>query len=149
MEQWFDFIFVAILLYGSREDIRNHNLSKETIWVFWALGIVKLFWGDGRGTVLAFWGGLLPLLFFFLLLWVFPSSFGGGDVKWMMAGGVFLGLEKIVLALSLGFLFLAPWAIFHFLRGNRKKELPMIPFLSLGIFISWIWGERIWMWYLN
>lgn len=81
----------------------------------------------------AFIGG--GLLFILALI---PGSIGGGDVKLMFALGLFLGINKTLLALLLAFLLGAIASIFLiiFKKKGHKDYIPFGPFLAIGSFIS-------------
>lgn len=142
-------VFCVFLYLGSMEDIQKREVSSKWIWGIFGWGLVKWIWGDGAGLLFSILGSVLPLLFFFLILWCFPKSIGGGDIKWMMACGFFLGGKQVIVALVFGVLLAFPLAFYFVLRRENKKELPWIPFLSIGVLLSQILGEEILRWYLN
>ena len=82
----------------------------------------------------------------FLLLVYFITKgegIGGGDIKLMAASGLFLGWKGSLLSLILGCLF---GSVIHILRmkiSGEGKVLAMGPYLSAGILIAMLWGERI------
>lgn len=77
------------------------------------------------------------------------SAIGGGDIKLMAVGGLLLGYQQIFVAFLLGCIL---GSILHLLRMKISKEdrvLAFGPYLSMGIFLSMLYGERIATWYLN
>ena len=84
----------------------------------------------------------LPL---FLLGLVFPDSLGGGDVKLMAAAGLFLGWKLILLALFLGNFLALFYVIILLIQGkfNRSNPIPFGPFLSAGMVIALLAGDRL------
>lgn len=77
-------------------------------------------------------GGLL------FLLALIPGAIGGGDVKFMFAVGLFLGVKKVLTALLLAFILAAAFSMFLLIlkRKGRKDYIPFGPFLALGSFLS-------------
>ena len=76
-------------------------------------------------------------------------AIGGGDVKLMGAAGLFLGAKLIVLAFFLGCIL---GSVIHILRmklSGSGRVLAMGPYLSAGVFISALWGNRMIEWYLG
>jgi leader peptidase (prepilin peptidase)/N-methyltransferase len=73
------------------------------------------------------------------------EGLGGGDVKLAAAGGLWLGWQHAFLALAL-----ASWigglaAIVLLLSGKKRggDEVAFGPFLSLGIWISFLFGNHL------
>lgn len=67
---------------------------------------------------------------------------GGGDVKLMAASGLLLGGDRILLALFIGCVL---GAVIHSLRmkiSHAGRVLAMGPYLSVGILIAALWGNR-------
>ena len=74
---------------------------------------------------------------------------GGGDVKLMAVCGLVLGWKLIVLALFIGCVL---GAVIHVVRMRVSGEshvLAMGPYLSMGVFLSMLWGNTIIEWYLQ
>lgn len=90
-------------------------------------------------------GGVLLLI----LLLSGGAAIGGGDVKLMMACGLFLGNKATVLSIVVGCII---GSVIHCTLMALKKagrELAMGPYLSLGVAIATLWGEPILKWYLG
>lgn len=77
------------------------------------------------------------------------GGIGGGDVKLMAAAGLTLGAAKILLALFLGCLSAAVFAVVMILskKLHWKSYLPLAPFLALGIIITIFYGNGLLSWY--
>ncbi|MCM1261647.1 MAG: prepilin peptidase [Butyrivibrio sp.] len=74
---------------------------------------------------------------------------GGGDVKLMAACGLVLGWKLIILAFVIGCVL---GAVIHVARmkiSGVSHTLAMGPYLSMGVFISMLWGNRILDWYFG
>jgi leader peptidase (prepilin peptidase)/N-methyltransferase len=76
-------------------------------------------------------------------------AIGGGDIKLMAAAGLLLGWKLIILAFFTGCIL---GSVFHLLRMKLSKAehmLAMGPYLSAGIFICALWGNKMIEWYLS
>ncbi len=74
---------------------------------------------------------------------------GGGDIKLMAASGLFLGWKNCILAFVIGCIL---GSIIHLIRMKVAKQdhvLAFGPYLSVGIFIASLWGDKIVRAYLN
>ncbi|MEA3295607.1 MAG: prepilin peptidase [Patescibacteria group bacterium] len=90
----------------------------------------------------------------FFLLIVLASRglwMGMGDVKFAFLMGLILGYPNILLGLFLSFSFGAIIGMILILRRKKtlKSEMPFAPFLVLGTFFAFFWGDKIMNWYLN
>ncbi len=95
--------------------------------------------------------GMICVSLFLYLLYVLTKGrgIGGGDVKLMAAAGLLLGWQKIILALVLGCVI---GSIVHIVRmklSGQKHVLAFGPYLSVGIFITMLYGQNMIDWYLG
>jgi len=97
--------------------------------------------------VAGFFAASLPML----AIACFTGGFGGGDIKLMAAAGLYLGAPNIALAFFIGALFGSVYGIAQVLqkKADRKSAFAFGPFLSLGIFVSALFGSRIIDFYLR
>lgn len=73
---------------------------------------------------------------------------GGGDIKLMAVGGLLLGWKRILLAFVLGCII---GSVIHIARmkiSGQGHVLAFGPYLSVGILISALAGDRMIAWYL-
>ena len=79
------------------------------------------------------------------------EAMGGGDVKLAAMIGAFLGWKYIIISLFLGFFLGALAGIILILSKIKSKEdmVPFGPFIVLGSFVTILWGEKIFSWYLG
>ena len=72
---------------------------------------------------------------FLLAALLVPGSFGGGDIKLMAAGGLFLGWKAVLASTVMGIFLAGIWAGSRLLMGKleRKERFPLGPFLCLGM----------------
>lgn len=92
---------------------------------------------------------LLSFLFLFLVYLITKrQGIGFGDVKFALLMGLSLGYPKIIVAFYIAFLTGALIGIILILFGKAKwkKKIAFGPFLCLGTFVSFVWGEQIARW---
>ena len=85
------------------------------------------------------------------IIYVFTKGrgIGGGDIKLMAASGLLLGWKCNILAFLLGCII---GSVIHLLRmrfTNAERVLALGPYLSIGIYISALWGTQLIDWYLS
>lgn len=96
-------------------------------------------------------GALGTALFFFALILIYKDKMGGGDLKLAIALSIWLGWPNIALAVFLAsFLGLIAALVLKLTRGlSFSTPIPFGPFLALGTYITILWGQVIWTWYLD
>ncbi len=77
------------------------------------------------------------------------GAIGGGDVKLMAAAGLFLGFKCTVSALIIACIAGSVIHVALMKIRHLGRELAMGPYLSLGIAVMALWGEKIVAWYLG
>jgi len=86
---------------------------------------------SGFGFILG--GGIFILVYF-----VSHRGLGGGDVKFVAAAGLYLGLGSTVASIFLGTLLAAitGLVLILFKKITRKDKMPLAPFLLVGIVLT-------------
>lgn len=143
-------IAASVLIVISGIDIKIYEIPYTTNIILTILGLIALFMDLEHwhlyiiGMVSV--GGLL----FLIQLFSGGRAMGGGDVFLMAAAGLLLGWKNIILAFVLGCII---GSVIHIIIMKVKKEtdnmLPFGPYLSAGIFISMLFGEKILNWYIS
>ena len=94
--------------------------------------------------------GFLTLLIIVTRLLIKKDAMGWGDVKLMAATGLLLGWKLIIIAFFLGCIL---GSVIHLTRMKVQKGVDHVlsfgPYLSMGIFITMLWGEQLVSWYLK
>lgn len=95
-------------------------------------------------------GSLIISVPLFILAYL-THGIGYGDVKLMAVSGLILGWQNIILAMILGAVFASLVALPQMLMGKKsgKDEMPLGPYLALGIVVSLFFGSSLIQWYLN
>lgn len=127
-------LFLGLTVCASYTDIRKREIP-PLIWSMVALislldfKLVHLF-----GILAA-----IPLLI--IAVWIAPGRLGGGDIKYVAAMGLVLGLQATNYALILGLtLQILVFVIISLYRNKKKQEtknysLPLAPCLSVGFVV--------------
>jgi len=95
------------------------------------------------------YGLVFLTLFFLIIMFIFPGSFGGGDLKFYSAAGLLLGFEMSIVLLEVSLITGAlggiVWAGIN--GWNFKIKIPFAPFISAGIVITLLFGQTIILYY--
>ncbi|MEW6621696.1 MAG: A24 family peptidase [Bacillota bacterium] len=120
--------------------IPNRMVVLVLLWgIFWQIIIPEITLANALGGALIGGGSL------FIIALLSKGGMGGGDIKLMFAGGFILGSVLTLLALFISFLAGALFGIILISLNvkSRKDPIPFGPFLSIGMFISTLWGRQI------
>ena len=73
------------------------------------------------------------------------KGMGMGDVKFAIFMGLFLGFPKIVVAFYVAFVLgaIVGLLLMLFKKAKKKSQIAFGPFLIIGLFVAWWWGELI------
>lgn len=95
--------------------------------------------------------GFFAVSLFLLILYYATNGrgIGGGDIKLMAAAGLLIGWKLIILSLGLGCILGSVIHLILMKVQNKDRVLAFGPYLSLGIFISILYGEQIIDWYIS
>ena len=95
--------------------------------------------------------GFFAVSLFLLILYYATNGkgIGGGDIKLMAAAGLLIGWKLIILSLGLGCILGSVIHLILMKVQNKDRVLAFGPYLSLGIYISMLYGEQIIDWYIS
>lgn len=140
-------LIVLALLTDLKEKL---ILDKITI-PFWGLLLgLRLFVGPEPWWW--YWlGGLVGASLLWLVAWLSRGGIGGGDVKLYLAIGVALGPWLTVLSIGLASLAGAVVGGVLLLSGRvgRRQPIPFAPFIGVGAWTAYLYGAKLWDWYIN
>lgn len=140
---------VSALMVLSVIDFRTYEIPFGINVFIFVLGIIQVIadyvnWLD---YVLGFFA---VSMFMWIVIWLTKGNgFGGGDMKLMAAAGLLLGWKRIVLAFLLGCVI---GSVCHVIRMKTTKAdhvLAFGPYLSIGIIIAALWGDKMIQWYFS
>lgn len=137
------FIFVGCLLYHTYTDLKEMLLYD---WVNLLLGICGLFYAYKNNSLWdAFYGFGIGFAVMLAIYLISRGGLGEGDVKLVPCLSLWLGMEKTLLSLLLAFVIGAIVGLV--LMCTNKKSfnaaIPFGPFLCLGAFISFFFGNEM------
>lgn len=142
-------LLTSALIVLSVVDFRTYEIPFGINLFILALGLIHLVFHLGDWVDYGI--GLLAVSGFLWILYQFSkgAAIGGGDVKLMGAAGLLMGWKLSVLAFLLGCIL---GSVIHLIRmkfSGAEHRLAMGPYLSAGIFIAVLWGDRFLNWYLG
>ncbi len=142
-------LIVSALLVLSVIDWRTYEIPYGCINFILTVGLIHVIMDYSNW--LQYVIGLFSVSLFLYLIYFFSKgrAIGGGDVLLMAGAGFLIGWKFIILALVLGCIL---GSIIHIARMKISGEdnvLAMGPYLSMGIFIAMLWGDKIINWYMG
>jgi leader peptidase (prepilin peptidase)/N-methyltransferase len=146
-------VFLCLMIVLAAIDLEHMILPDELTLGGAALFFIYSFFNPEIGQLDAVLSGLGAALFFAALFFFYLKvrkieGLGFGDVKMALLMGLFLGLQRLAVAILLASLSGLLVGIFFivFKKKNLKLALPFGPFLALGSSISLFWGNAILAW---
>lgn len=142
-------LLTSALLVLSIIDFRTYEIPALINLFIGILAIVRVILDYKNTSQYLF--GFISVSGFLLLIFLISKgrAIGGGDIKLMSVCGLFLGYQRIILAFLLGCIL---GSLIHIIRMKVSKQdrvLAFGPYLSLGIFISMLYGNQLIHWYLD
>ena len=149
----FTFILLYILLSISIEDINTMLISENKLSLLTILGIVYLLYQglsnekiDVKELIL---NNSFSMIIIFIIMYSISyisykifgiNSLGMGDIKLSSISTIWIGIELSFLSLCISFLLSAIYSLHGRITKRLKpfQQYPFAPFLSIGIFCSWI-----------
>lgn len=151
----FGIVLAGVLLYLAILDFYEGMLYDRIVFPLAFLGIVYVLLGYLLGDIVntmthATMGAIVGCGFFGILR-LATGGVGGGDVKLAGVLGIWLGLNKLLVALMIAFLLGGSLAAFLLVtaKKERKDSIPFGPFLSIGGYLAFILGDKVIDWYLS
>jgi prepilin signal peptidase PulO-like enzyme (type II secretory pathway) len=150
---WHHLLFVAILSVSAFADLHERIIPNEVVLFGLAAGLLMMLAAPypEKSWMQAMSGGAAGFGFLLLLAVLVPGGMGMGDVKLSAVLGLFLGLNYIGMAMIFSFLLggLVSAVLLVMRAVGRKQHIPFGPFLSLGSYITLLYGWEIWVWYIS
>lgn len=146
---FFIFLMFSVVVTLSIIDFKTQTIPNSLVITLFVLSIYPMISNHDFKNNL--YGLILMSLFFIVILFIFPGSFGGGDVKLAAVIGLFSGLELSIIiievALISGTLSGVLYAVIK--KKSLKTKIPFAPFLGFGFFISLLYGNELFLIYSN
>ncbi len=129
---------------GSVFDLKFRKIPNKLIiymMIAWAVIIIPQVFLQTEVALNYIFKGLIGFLVgggisFFVYL-ISRQGLGGGDVKFMAASGLYLGLDGVISMMLYGSIIAAITSLFLVLikKVGKKDAIPLVPFLYLGILL--------------
>lgn len=147
----FYYLAFAGLIYTFFYDLKYMEISDRILLPLIGLGVVLPFTPNYflEPSNMAL-GLLIPVLFFgFQILISKGKWIGGGDLRIGALMGVLLGWQAVLVGLMAGYFLGAIVSIGLLMsrKFTRKSMIPFGPFLVVGAYIAFFYGQRIIDWY--
>lgn len=142
-------ILTGLLIIGAFIDIEQGIIPNRITYPGMVVGIIMSFFTIGIASSLI--GCILYGAVLMGAALVSRGGMGGGDVKMAGAIGAFLGCQWAVLALFLSSLLGGIWGAALLITGKatRKSAIKFGPFLSLGAWLVWMYGQQMIDFYIS
>ena len=149
----YTFILSCILFSISKEDIKTMLISENKLRIFAIFGIsywVCLGLSNSKiNSIYLIMNNIFSMLIIFFIMYSLSyisyklfrvNSLGLGDIKLSSISSIWLGIEFSLISLCISFSLSATYSIYGKLAKRFKTfhQYPFAPFLSIGIFCSWI-----------
>ena len=120
------------------------QLSLTLLW----LGLFFSLFEFSVSPAVAIIGSLVGYLSLWLLFHVFKiftgkEGMGYGDFKLLAAGGAWLGFEPLIVVLFVSSISGLTVALIQFIIKRGQQKIPFGPYLSIGIFVAYVWGAKL------
>lgn len=146
-------VLFSILIIASSIDIK----TKE---VYFSISLFGFLFGiifsiieiiNGKPILLGVLSILIPLIIIGIIYLIARrfDGFGAGDLEVYLFISLYLSPILMGLTIIFSIILGGILAIFLLLIGKRRMEIPFVPFISVGTFVSVLWGIDILNVYLN
>ena len=142
-------LLTSALLVLSVIDFRTYEIPIGINYFIFVLGVIctAVHYTDWLNHVIGFF--VVSVVLYIIILVTKGRGIGGGDMKLMAVCGLFLGWKEIILAFLLGCII---GSVVHIIRMRVTRcdhVLALGPYLSIGVFISMLWGAQWISWYFG
>ena len=139
---------LAIFIY----DLKHFIIPDKIIYPLTAITLFYSIISYQLSVISYILAGIGACLFFLAIYSISKGKWlGFGDVKLVLFLGIFLGWPNIILSLFLSFIIgaIIGVGLIAFKGKGLKSQVPFAPFLLIGTFIAFFWGNEIISWYLG
>ena len=143
-------VYFLLLLAASVEDYKNHTVKHRWVLLVYVLGLIKLvLQKENRWVALTLTCACFVILYLFYTLVKKvaertgkPIRFGGTDVRLIPGMMLVQGWDTALTGIFTGLFFAL---CCHLPKRRRKRELPLVPWMSAGCFfieIIYLFSEK-------
>lgn len=136
----FDGLVIVLMSIGAAVDIRKKIIPDWTNMAIFVTAIAsgllteKVPWAD------RIFGMLVVAAFMTVVNLIIKDAFGGGDIKLVMASGMYYGLKIVMYGAIYGIILSGIYGIILLIskKKNLKDRFALGPFLVVGIIFTWV-----------
>lgn len=142
-------LFTSTLILLSIIDFKTYEIPIEMNLFIGVLGIIRVVLDLKQVETYLIGFICVSGFLFFIYIITKGKGIGGGDIKLMAVSGLLLGYQAILVGFLLGCII---GSIIHILRckiSHKDHILAFGPYLSIGMFLSILYGDQIITWYLG
>lgn len=142
-------LITYLLLMISLIDLKNFIIPNRLVLAGLITGIVFIPLTREYTFLSAFYGLASAIGFLLVIRIISRGGIGMGDIKLAAFVGIVLGWPLSLLAIIIAFCLAGLVGTFLIISRQRNLEdiIPFGPFLSAGTFISFIWGQDLYVFY--
>lgn len=87
----------------------------------------------------------------FLMNFIIPDCFGGGDIKLLAASGLLMGWVDLLVGMFIAVILAGSYACFLMVthRIDRKAHMAFGPYICFGVFVALLYGQELLTCYLG
>ncbi len=143
---WF---FISLLVVAAFIDLDNYIIPDGLVLAGLTGGILFALLQSVAFLINGLYGLLIAGIVMLAIAFVSRGGMGGGDIKLSAVMGLYLGWQKVLVALLVSFVFGGVVGVLLLATGRkgRKDKMPFGPFLALGGIVAVLWGEKLLAWY--
>ncbi|MFH5880843.1 prepilin peptidase [Liberiplasma polymorphum] len=144
-------IFISLMIIVTVSDIEYQIVPDKILIIFLPTVFILRMIYPMHTWIDALFGGILAFTFMYFLAWYGKYRFkqdalGGGDIKLYFIIGLFLGLRLVFMSLFFA-------SLLGIILGRsilrKNNPIPFVPFIFLGVLITYFFGVRILEWYAS
>ena len=142
---------VALTLIDFDHMLLPDQITLPLIWLGLLLNLSEMFVPIEQAVI----GAVAGYMSLYIVFWVFKfitkkEGMGFGDFKLVAGFGAWFGWQLLPLLILMASLVgaIVGISLVAFKGHNREKAIPFGPYLAVAGWITLLWGEAIWAWYL-
>lgn len=138
-------LFLFLLAAAALSDLKERRIPDTVSAAVALTGIAAVWWMPETGIWQRLAGMLAVSVPVLVITMIKPGAFGGGDIKLLAAGGLFLGADAAWEAFLIAMAAAGLYGIVLLLKGKgRKERFALGPFLCMGMAFSLFLGKFLW-----
>lgn len=142
-------ILSSTLIIITMIDLDTMEIYDRLLIIILILAIINVFFSEL--TIIDHLLGFFVISAPLFLVAYFTGGIGGGDIKLIAVAGLLLGYKATIVAFFIASILGGLVAVYLLLskQKNRKSLIAFGPYLCIGIFIAYMYGNSIINWYLS